>query len=96
MGSRARSLSQGAEQADKSFRPEPPAQAVKGCRNPSWVDFRLQAPDGKPVAGRPFKLTLPDGSVRQGTTDADGRAGTDGIDPGRCTIEFLPPPKAKP
>ena len=34
---------------------------------------------GKPAAGVDWELTLPDGAVRKGKTDADGRIAVDGI-----------------
>ena len=90
-GSDAESLAASSAAADEDFRTEPASAPIKACKNPSWVDFRLVVPDGSPVAGRPFRLTLPDRSTKEGVTDADGLAGADGIDPGKCTILFLPP-----
>ncbi len=84
-------LSQSGAAADKSFRAEPASAPVKGCRNPTWVDYRLTDAKGNPLAGRPFKLTLPDGSIKKGVTDANGLAGIDGIDAGKCLVEFTPP-----
>ncbi len=55
----------------------------------SWIEIELVDQDKKPVAGEPYRVTLPDGeTVAEGTLDDKGRARVDGIDPGTCKVTF--------
>jgi type VI secretion system secreted protein VgrG len=54
----------------------------------TWIGIELVDADGKPVAGEAYEITLPDGSVRSGTTDDAGKAQERGIDPGLCQVAF--------
>jgi hypothetical protein len=54
----------------------------------TWVAFKLVGADSKPVAGARYRLTLPDGSTREGNLDAQGAARVDGIAPGQCRVAF--------
>ncbi|MGA2275205.1 MAG: type VI secretion system tip protein VgrG [Bryobacteraceae bacterium] len=54
-----------------------------------WVEINLVDEQGKPVAGEPYQVTLPDGStVADGTLDEKGHARVDHIDPGNCKVTF--------
>ena len=53
-----------------------------------WVEIQMFDEDGNPVAGEPYQITLPDGTVDSGTTDEQGMARVEGIDPGACQITF--------
>ena len=54
-----------------------------------WIEIELVDEAGKPVAGEPYQVTLPDGStVADGTLDEKGRARVEGIDPGTCKVTF--------
>ncbi len=55
----------------------------------SWIEVELVDGEDKPIAGERFELQLPDGeTVYRGTTDANGIARVEGIDPGQCSITF--------
>lgn len=54
----------------------------------SWIEVKLVDREGKPVAGEKYRITLPDGSVDEGTLGGDGSVRIDGIDPGTCKIAF--------
>jgi hypothetical protein len=54
----------------------------------TWISIQLLDDDDQPVAGEAYELTLPDGAVRSGTLDGDGRATERGIDAGTCTVKF--------
>jgi type VI secretion system secreted protein VgrG len=54
----------------------------------SWVAIKLSDEFGQPVAGEPFKIELPDGTVVESTLDSKGEAKVEGIDPGNCKITF--------
>lgn len=53
-----------------------------------WIEIALVDADRLPVASEPFSITLPDGSVRQGTLNSQGRARIDGIPEGACRVSF--------
>jgi hypothetical protein len=54
----------------------------------TWVEIRLIGEDHKPIPGERYRIELPDGSVREGTLDAEWLARADEIDPGTCIITF--------
>jgi hypothetical protein len=54
----------------------------------TWIAFELVGDDGLPVAGERYRVTLPDGSVREGALDASGRARFDDIDLGQCKFSL--------
>ena len=64
-----------------------------GASSPSdqpkqWIEIQLFDEESQPVAGENYQITLSDGSVASGTTDGNGLARVDGIDPGSCQITF--------
>lgn len=62
--------------------PEPPPRRLP------WVEFELVDLEGEPVAGQRYRVTLPDGTVREGFFGRDGRLRYEGIPEGPCTIEL--------
>jgi hypothetical protein len=54
----------------------------------TWIKIELVDEDRAAVAYEKYRLELPDGSVREGNLDANGRAGVEDIDPGTCRISF--------
>ena len=56
----------------------------------SWIELQLvYESNGLPVAGMAYEVTLPDGkTVASGSTDDQGLARVDCIDPGSCQISF--------
>ncbi len=54
----------------------------------SWIEIELVDEEDNPVPGEKYKITLPDGSVAQGTLDQNGFARVEGIDSGTCQITF--------
>jgi hypothetical protein len=53
-----------------------------------YLEIELTNPKGDPVANEDYKVTLPDGSTRQGKLDEAGRAIEKNVPPGKCIIEF--------
>jgi translation initiation factor IF-1 len=53
-----------------------------------WVEIRLTTPNGEPVPGARFELTLPDGDTRRGRLDFRGRKKVTGILPGSAIVRF--------
>jgi hypothetical protein len=46
------------------------------------IEVQVQTPDGEPVAGQEYVLTLSDGSQRTGKLSAEGRLRESNIPPG--------------
>jgi type VI secretion system secreted protein VgrG len=87
----------GKQQVDKYHKPNDTSAASSaggGGQNQeeqkkkSWIAIKLKDTDGDPVPGEPYKVTLPDGSVATGSTDANGEAKITGFDPGSCKVEW--------
>jgi type VI secretion system secreted protein VgrG len=74
--------------------PTPSAAGAASAAGPTaetkktWFEVKLLDTEGKPVAGEAYKVTLPDGSVSEGTLDDKGMARVEGIDPGSCQVTF--------
>lgn len=56
--------------------------------DPTWIEIQLIGEDGKGIPGERYRITLPNGSVRQGVLDGQGLARVEGIDPGQCEVTF--------
>jgi type VI secretion system secreted protein VgrG len=68
-------------------RHDPTSQEAKDKKH--FIEIELWDDEDLPVPGEPYEITLPDGStVASGTTDADGRARVENLDPGQCSIRF--------
>lgn len=56
--------------------------------SPSWIEITVVDSRGEPIRGRPYRLHLPDGSVREGRLGDDGIIRFDDVDPGLCMLEL--------
>lgn len=54
----------------------------------TWIEIELLDMDGNPVAGEPYWVQLPDGTVREGHLDDEGRAYFDQLTPGTAIIRW--------
>ncbi len=54
----------------------------------TWIAIELVDEFGDPIPGQKYEITTPDGVIKKGTTDANGKAKVSGIDPGECEIKF--------
>jgi hypothetical protein len=70
--------------------PEAPAktEAPAQDQETTWIEIQLLDFNDKPLAGHPYELELPDGTVRKGTVNAEGLARVTGIDPGQCKLTW--------
>jgi hypothetical protein len=69
---------------------EAPAPRAAPREELTWIGIAL-VDDGDPPSPVPFKryrVELPNGAVRQGMLDENGRARIAGIDPGTCQVTF--------
>ena len=53
-----------------------------------WVELELTDADGTPVADAPYVVHFADGTAREGTLGADGRAREDDVPPGPVRVEY--------
>ena len=73
---------------------KPGAGAAGGAASPpsnpttSWIEIVLVDEEQTPVAGEEYRITVPDGSVKEGTLDEKGFARVEGFDPGTCKVTF--------
>ena len=70
----------------EEVKPPPPEEAAE--QELTWIEIVLLDSDDQPVAGEKYRITLPDGSVAEGTTDNDGKAKVEQIKPGTCQVTF--------
>lgn len=69
--------------------PRQPAGPASPAAPPkTFIAIRLVDPDGVPVPGERYLITLPDGTKRAGRVDGNGFARLDRIDPGTCDVSF--------
>ncbi|MFO0624796.1 MAG: hypothetical protein U0325_04205 [Polyangiales bacterium] len=54
----------------------------------TWIEIELLDMDGKPMPGERYSITLPDGTVREGTLDGNGLAYFGGLDAGNAEIRW--------
>lgn len=54
----------------------------------TWIEIELVGEDDKPIPGEKYQITLPDGSVAEGTLDHNGFARVEGFERGDCKISF--------
>jgi hypothetical protein len=77
-----------ASAGDKSTRPSPSSEELKQKPDTAVIEFVLKDQNGKPVPDVKFKITLDDGSVKEGKTDTEGRARVLGLKPGQGKLTF--------
>jgi hypothetical protein len=54
----------------------------------TWIEIQLVDEQDRPVPSEQYSIELPDGSVRNGSLDANGLARLDGLQPGTCKVTF--------
>lgn len=67
--------------------PQPQTQASQAPKS-AWLEIAVVDKAGKPMSAEPYRLELPDGSIKEGVLDGGGKLRLEGIDPGKCKIEF--------
>ncbi|WP_437716162.1 hypothetical protein WMF45_06960 [Sorangium sp. So ce448] len=70
------------EQAPASAVPRAPRTEL------TWIEIRLLGEDDRPIPYERYRVELPDGSIREGSLDDEGRARLDGIEAGACLVTF--------
>ena len=54
----------------------------------TWVEIELVGEDGQPIPNEPYKVTLPDGGIEEGTLDEKGVGRVEGFEKGTCKVTF--------
>jgi uncharacterized Zn-binding protein involved in type VI secretion len=62
-------------------------------QEPTWIGIILKNFDGIPIANENLQITLNDGTVLSGKTDAQGHARFEGISPGQGEVAFVNIPR---
>ncbi|MBJ6760317.1 carboxypeptidase regulatory-like domain-containing protein [Myxococcaceae bacterium JPH2] len=70
--------------------PEPPKEKAEELvpQELTFLAIELKDESGKPVPNARYVVTLPDGSKREGTLNANGHAREDNVVPGQCQVSF--------
>ena len=72
-----------------SYKPhKPPETEEQKKQKPAWIEIELVDEADQPVSGECYRITLPDGSVAEGSLDEKGFARIEGITPGNCQVTF--------
>jgi uncharacterized Zn-binding protein involved in type VI secretion len=66
-----------------------PLEPEQEEKEKTWIGIQLEDVDGTPVANENFKVTLEGGQVLSGTTDDEGYAHFDDIDPDQGKVDFF-------
>jgi type VI secretion system secreted protein VgrG len=85
-GGAAAGLAAEGSQVDSAKKHKPESEENKEKKN--WVEVHLVDESGADVPNEAVRVTLPDGTVAEGTTNEKGKYRVDGIDPGNCTVTF--------
>ena len=64
------------------------SDAAAASEKKTWIAINLKDDLGNAIPNERYRIKLPDGSIQEGTLDANGRARVDGIDPGTAQISF--------
>lgn len=72
----------------KSMAEATPGSPITVPCNPTWIEVRLVDTEQHPMAGEPYRLRLPDQSIREGSLDEEGKVRVDGIPAGQCQVSF--------
>jgi hypothetical protein len=71
---------------------EEAAQAAQeqapGPEEQHFIEINLKDEEGNPIAGELYFVELPDGTSKSGSTDANGKARIEGVDPGSAKVSF--------
>ena len=65
-----------------------PSSRLPDQQSPTWIGLILRDFNGEPITNENFSVTLDDGQVHSGSTDSQGRARIEGVQPGRGNVTF--------
>jgi len=61
---------------------------MKGEKHLHWIEIELIGEDDEPIPNKKYKVTLPDGSIKEGNLDQKGWARVEGNPAGQCEVTF--------
>jgi type VI secretion system secreted protein VgrG len=77
------------ESASRNAEPhKPPTTEEEEQEKSAWIEIEMVDEADEPVPGVVYRITLPDGTVADGTLDEKGSAKVVGIVPGTCQVSF--------
>lgn len=100
MSSGSNPLGNASNNANQNMSPAPAGSPVAACGEPTaaeqnitptkthWISIKLVDEFGKGVPYEDFQITLPDGTVVEGSLDKRGLAKITGLDSGTCKVTF--------
>jgi uncharacterized Zn-binding protein involved in type VI secretion len=65
---------------------KPPKKEEKNKKE--WIEVVVKDENGKPIIGEKYEIELPDGLIKRGVTDMNGKVKLQGLNPGQCKITF--------
>lgn len=68
--------------------PLPTTTPEKAKTKKDWIEIILVDMEGKPVPNVRYRITAPDGAVKEGTLNEHGQAGFYQIEAGNCKVTF--------
>lgn len=83
-----RAANQAAADESQAADQSQPAGADSQTAQTTWIAIELIDADGNSVANEQYKITMPDGSIKYGTLDANGKARIEKLQPGTCQVTF--------
>jgi len=101
MSSPGNALNNASNDANQNMSPAPAGSPCQSCGSPPtpdqtvspekkhWIAIELVDELGKHVPYEDYRVTLPDGTIVEGSLDRRGRAKITGIDAGTCKVSFL-------
>ena len=75
------------QQVKRMAQASPNAPMVQPC-DPTWIEVRLVDTENRPIAGEPYRIRMPDSSIREGVLDEEGKVRFEGIPGGQCQVCF--------
>ncbi len=75
----------------KPFKPPTEEEKEEKKEELSWIEIKLLGEDDEPISGEKYRITLPDGSVVEGTLDDKGFARVKGFEKGKGTCKICFP-----
>jgi len=73
---------------DRALDGDDASSASEANRELEGLEITMVDPDGLPVPNLRYRVVAPDGSVREGRLDSNGRAQEHGLEPGTCEVSF--------
>lgn len=78
----------GSGAAEHRAEPSAPPDSTTETSEDGWIEVVLLDENLEAVANEAYRITLPDGTRREGHLNGQGRVRLEGFDPGTCFVQF--------